>query len=60
MNPLTTNKGVALALAVLHHGLSCLAERSIPSRAETVIETAGKFKEYLDKGNNQQRQGGRN
>lgn len=38
---------IALGLAVLHHGLSNLAEKSIPSRAETVLDTAHKFEEWL-------------
>ncbi len=39
---------VALTLAVLHHGLSNLAERSIPPRSDTVIETAKDFERHLN------------
>jgi hypothetical protein len=38
---------VALALAVMHHGLSNLAERSIPPKPETVIATAMDFERHL-------------
>lgn len=47
-NPWNRPETVALALAVLHHGMSNWAERSIPPRAETVIDTAAKFKRHLD------------
>lgn len=39
---------VALALAVMHHGLSNLAEGSIPSRTDTVLETASMFERHLN------------
>lgn len=40
----------ALFLAVLHHGLSCLAARSIPAKTDTVLNTAKEFAKYLDSG----------
>lgn len=46
-NPWNRPETVALALAVLHHGLSNLAERSIPPRAETIVDTATKFQKHL-------------
>ena len=46
-NPWLTPKAVALFAAVAHHGMSCLAEKSIPSRAETVMDTAIKFEAWL-------------
>jgi hypothetical protein len=41
-------RAVALALAVMHHGLSNLAEGSIPSRTGTVMDTAADFERYLN------------
>lgn len=41
-------KVAALALAVMHHGLSNLAERSIPPKAETVMDTADMFERHLN------------
>jgi hypothetical protein len=41
-------RAVALALAVMHHGLSNLAEGSIPSRTGTVMDTAEDFERYLN------------
>jgi hypothetical protein len=49
MNEWSTTKAVALTLAVLHHGFSNLADRSVPAGYSTVIATADKFKEWLDK-----------
>lgn len=43
-------RATALYAAVLLHGMSCLAEGSIPSRPETVIDTASKFDQYLRTG----------
>ena len=40
-------KALALTLAVLHHGLANFAEKSIPARSETVMETAQKFEAWL-------------
>lgn len=39
---------VALALAVLHHGLSCLAANSIPAGSRTVMATADDFYQHLN------------
>lgn len=41
-------RSLALALAVMHHGMSNLAERSIPPRAETVLDTADMFERHLN------------
>lgn len=49
-------KTLALALAVMHHGLSNLAERSIPPRAETVLDTADMFERHLNSEPRQARQ----
>lgn len=46
-NPWNRIETVALALAVWHHGMSNLAERSIPPRAETIVDTAIKFQKHL-------------
>lgn len=45
---LGTTKGLSLTLAVLHHGLSCLAEGSIPAKVGTVLTTATCFEERLN------------
>lgn len=42
-----TPRAVALIAAVVHHGLSNLADHSIPPRADTVIDTAAKFEAFL-------------
>ena len=47
LGALGTTKGLALALAVIHHGLSCFAEGSIPARTNTVLDTAKKFEEHI-------------
>lgn len=47
-NPWNRTETVALALAVIHHGMSNWAERSIPPRADTVLATATAFKRHLD------------
>lgn len=41
-------RALALAMAVMHHGLANLAERSVPSRAETVLDTAQIFEDHLN------------
>ncbi len=45
---LGTPKGLSLTLAVLHHGLSCLAEGSIPAKVGTVLATATYFEDRLN------------
>lgn len=45
---LGTCKGASLTLAVLYHGLSCLADNSVPANSDTVLRTATKFADYLD------------
>ena len=47
LGALGTVKGLSLALAVIHHGLSCFAEGSIPARTNTVLDTAKKFEEHI-------------
>lgn len=47
MNPITTPRGLSLVLAVVHHGLSCLAEGAIPAKAGTVLQTAKLFEDHL-------------
>lgn len=42
-----TAKGLALTLAVLHHGFSCLAEGSIPAKIGTVLLTAEAFEKQI-------------
>jgi hypothetical protein len=44
---LGTSRGLALALAVIHHGLACFAENSVPARVETVVITANTFERYI-------------
>lgn len=39
---------IALFLAILHHGMSNLATKSVPAGWQTVIGTSDKFKEYLE------------
>lgn len=41
-------RAVALSLAVLHHGLSCLASNSIPAGNKTVMATADDFYHHLN------------
>jgi hypothetical protein len=45
-----TRRGLALTLAVIHHGLSCLSERSIPAKVETVLKTADDFDNWVGTG----------
>lgn len=52
LGALGTVKGLSLTLAVLHHGLSCLAEGSIPAKIGTVIQTAKAFEDQIN-GNTQ-------
>lgn len=47
LGALGTVKGLSLTLAVLHHGLSCLAQDSIPAKIGTVIQTAKLFEEQI-------------
>lgn len=42
-----TIRALALTLAVLHHGLANFAEKSIPAKSDTVMETAKKFEDWL-------------
>lgn len=42
---------MALTLSVVHYGLACLAEGAIPSKPETVIQTARRFEDYIATGN---------
>jgi hypothetical protein len=42
-----TARGLSLALAVIHHGLSCFAHDSIPAKTSTVIVTAQTFERYI-------------
>lgn len=46
--PLDSVRFWALALAVVHHGLACLAEKAVPSRANTVTATADEFEDWLN------------
>jgi hypothetical protein len=48
LGALGTTKGLSLTLAVLHHGLSCLAEGSIPAKVGTVLNTASIFDDRLN------------
>lgn len=48
LGALGTPKGLALTLAVLHHGLSCLAEGSIPAKIGTVLHTANAFENQIN------------
>lgn len=48
LGALGTSRGLALTLSVLYHGLSCLADTSVPAKSGTVIDTAKKFEQYLD------------
>lgn len=50
LGALGTAKGLALALAVLHHGLSCLSSDSIPAKISTVLMTADTFEAQITKG----------
>lgn len=49
LGALGTNTGLAMTLAVLYHGLSCLADNSVPANSDTVLKTAAKFEDYIDK-----------
>lgn len=44
---LGTVEGLALTLAVLHHGLSCLSREAVPAKATTVLQTAETFARTL-------------
>lgn len=44
---LGTTEGLSLTLAVLHHGLSCLSQDSIPAKVDTVLHTARTFENRL-------------
>jgi hypothetical protein len=48
LGELGTRRGLALTLSVLYHGLSCLADTSVPAKSGTVIDTAKKFELYLE------------
>lgn len=48
LGALGTTKGLALTLAVLHHGFSCFAEGSIPAKIGTVLQTASVFEDRLN------------
>lgn len=38
----------ALSLSVAYHGLSCLADDSVPAKTSTVLTTADTFLTWLD------------
>lgn len=40
----------SLLAAVIHHGLSNLADNAVPSRADTVLQTAKAFEAYVKTG----------
>lgn len=44
---MSTPAGLALTLAVVHHGMSCLSSGSIPAKVETVLHTADLFERRL-------------
>lgn len=48
LGALGTVKGLALTLAVIHHGLSCLADGSIPAKISTVLQTADTFEAQIN------------
>jgi hypothetical protein len=43
---------IALALAVVHHGLSNFAANTVPAGWSTVLDTAKKFRDYLNGNDN--------
>lgn len=47
LGALGTPSGLALTLAVLHHGLSCMADGSIPAKVGTVMHTADLFEQRI-------------
>jgi hypothetical protein len=47
LGALGTVKGLSLTLAVMHHGLSCLADGSIPAKIGTVLQTATVFEQHM-------------
>jgi hypothetical protein len=47
LGALGTVEGLSMTLAVLHHGLSCLAEGAIPAKINTVLTTAKVFEEKI-------------
>lgn len=40
----------SLLMAVLHHGLSNIADKAVPSRPDTVLQTAKHFEPYVQNG----------
>jgi hypothetical protein len=48
---------IALALAVVHHGLSNFASDTVPAGWGTVIETARRFRDYINGNDNPQGNG---
>lgn len=44
---IATPAGLALTLAVIHHGMSCFAAGSIPAKVDTVLHTADMFERRL-------------
>ena len=52
MNAVGGPRELALMMAVIHHGLGNFAQRSIPARPNTVIETAKEFEQYIRTGRN--------
>jgi hypothetical protein len=47
LGALGTVKGLALTLAVIHHGLSCFAHDAIPASTRTVLLTAETFEQHI-------------
>lgn len=47
-NPWKERRTIALFFAVVHHGFSNFAAGSVPPHWHKVIETAEKFREYLE------------
>lgn len=56
--PLRDRRVIALALAVFHHGLSNFASNTVPAGWGTVIETANRFRDYMN-GNDRPQSGRR-
>ena len=48
IDKVNNNKFLGLLLAVVHHGLANLAERSVPPRTDTVVGTAMDFEDHLN------------
>lgn len=49
LGALGTYRGLALVMAVIHHGLSNISPQSIPASVPKVLETARSFDKYIRK-----------